>query len=113
MKELSRPTATLREEDTLIEISSRGVFTRIIRFEHRLPTAKGMRPARRTASQQTWHKVQNAARFSTSLLGLVCYLIIKKDRMRMSVLLITDFTELTLLKLVGPVCIETNLGNHL
>src|SRR6202030_3215812 len=52
MKELSRPTATLREEDTLIEISSRGVFTRIIRFEHRLPQPKGMRPARRTASQQ-------------------------------------------------------------
>jgi hypothetical protein len=90
MKELSRPTATLREEDTLIEISSRGVFTRIIRFEHRLPTAKGMRPARRTASQQTWHKVQNAARFSTSLLGLVCYLIIKK-RPHENERFITDF----------------------
>lgn len=95
MKELSRPTATLREADTLIEISSRGVFTHIIRFEHRLPTAKGMRPARRTASQQLGIRYKMQLDFSTTLLGLVCYLIIKKDRVRMSVLLITDFTELT------------------
>jgi hypothetical protein len=51
MKELSRPTATLREEDTLIETSSRGVF---------YPR------------------------------------IIKKDRMKKNVFLITGFTELTL-----------------
>jgi hypothetical protein len=45
--------------------------------------------------------------------GLVYYLIIKKDRMRMSVFLITYFKELTLLKLVGSVRNETDLGNDL
>jgi hypothetical protein len=61
----------------------------------------------RSASNLAW--VQNAAGFSTmSLLPMI-----KKDRMKISVFLITHFMELTLLKLVGPVCIETNLGNDL
>ena len=37
--------------------------------------------------------------------------MIKKDRMRKSVFLITGFTELALLNLVCSVCNETNLGN--
>jgi hypothetical protein len=37
--------------------------------------------------------------------------MIKKDRMKMSIFLITGFTEQTLRKLVGSVCNETNLGN--
>jgi len=37
--------------------------------------------------------------------------MIKKDRTKKNVFLITCFAELTLLKLVGSVCNETNLGN--
>jgi hypothetical protein len=36
--------------------------------------------------------------------------MIKKDRMKMSIFFM-GFTELTLRKLVGSVCNETNLGN--
>jgi hypothetical protein len=63
----------------------------------------------RSASNLAW--VQNAAGFSTTLMRVLP--MIKKDRMKISVFLITHFMELTLLKLVGPVCIETNLGNDL
>ena len=80
-----------------------------------------MNPARRTAILECpaeQHSasnlaLQNAARFSVTLLGLVYYLTIKKDRMRMSVCFISYFKELTLPKLVGSVRNETDLGNDL
>ena len=71
-----------------------------------------MTPARRTASQQPGVGTKRGSIFEDPL-GLVYYLIVKKDRMRMSVFLITYFKELPLLKLVGSVRNETDLGNDL
>ena len=71
-----------------------------------------MTPARRTASQQPGVGTKRGSIFEDPL-GPSLLLIVKKDRTRMSAFLITYFKELTLLKLVGSVRNETDLGNDL
>ena len=109
MKELSRPTATLREEDTLIETSSRGFFTRIIRRastaysqrdEPRLPHGYSRVPRRATLRREPGIGTKCGWIFDNPDEGIT------NDQKRpheKELFLVTVFTELTLLKLVGSV----------